>query len=137
MFGGYFAGLRQPASSGYQTFPMTAYKTPEGCVHSRSGDYLPLSKTFEGAFSGGEIHCLLRLRREGFPERLSRSQQLVHQSAALVLCEEGSPRSGVPHMNAKRAVPRCPFTFIKYFTSSQYIFGYQVQSLQRLRYPVR
>ena len=30
-------------------------------------------KPFRGDFNGDEIHCLLRLRREGSPERLSRS----------------------------------------------------------------
>ena len=29
---------------------------------------LPLSKHFMGVLSGGEIHCLRRLRDEGFPE---------------------------------------------------------------------
>ena len=37
---------------------------------------------FRRGFSVGEIHCLRRLNREGFPERFSRSQQLVRWSVA-------------------------------------------------------
>jgi len=32
-----------------------------------------LTKTIGGGFSGGGIHCLRRLKREGFSERFSRS----------------------------------------------------------------
>ena len=42
-------------------------------THSRQGQsYIPM-KTIRGALYGGEIQCLRRLRREGSPERLSRS----------------------------------------------------------------
>ena len=35
--------------------------------------YIHVAVHFKSGFSGGEIHDLRRLRREGFPERLSRS----------------------------------------------------------------
>ena len=35
--------------------------------------YIHVAAHFRSGFSGGEIHDLRRLRREGFPERLSRS----------------------------------------------------------------
>ena len=35
--------------------------------------YIHVAVHFRSGFSGGEIHDLRRLRREGFPERLSRS----------------------------------------------------------------
>ena len=40
---------------------------------SRPGRTYISMKTIRGAFYGGEIHGLRRLRREGIPERLSRS----------------------------------------------------------------
>ena len=43
-------------------------------------EYIILCKQFRGAFSGGEIHFLRLLRREGFPERLSSRWKLVRRS---------------------------------------------------------
>ena len=37
-------------------------------VHRKFRAPLPLSKQSMGALSGGEIHCLRRLRNEGAPE---------------------------------------------------------------------
>ena len=42
-------------------------------IHRQFRTALPLSKHFMGVLSGGEIHCLRRLRNEGYPEFLSRS----------------------------------------------------------------
>ncbi len=41
--------------------------------NSGQGTTIFLSKQFRDVFNGDEIHCLRRLRREGSPERLSRS----------------------------------------------------------------
>ena len=57
----------------------------------RAGPPLPLSKRFTGVLSGGEIHCLRRLRKEGSPDFLSRSWQLVRRSVARFVCGRGGP----------------------------------------------
>lgn len=46
-------------------------------IHSRAMGENVLSCGLGDVFSGSKIHRLLRLRREGFPEHLSRSQRLV------------------------------------------------------------
>ena len=43
--------------------------------------YINVALHFRSGFSGGGIRWLRRLRREGFPERLSRSYQLAHRNA--------------------------------------------------------
>ena len=51
-------------------------------IHRKCRGALPLSKRFTGVFSAGEIHCLRRLRKEGSPDFLSRSWQLVRRNVA-------------------------------------------------------
>ena len=48
--------------------------------------YIHVAAHFRSGFSGGEIRWLRRLRREGSPERLSRSYQLA--------CRNVAPRGG-------------------------------------------
>ena len=55
-------------------------------IHRKCRCALPLSKRFMGVLSVGEIHCLRRLRKEGFPDFLRRSQQLVCRNAAQFVC---------------------------------------------------
>ena len=56
------------------------------------GRAIPASWHLGRDFSGGEIHCLRRLNREGAPERFSRSWQLVHRSVAPASGGNGAPR---------------------------------------------
>ena len=51
-------------------------------THSIRAMVIAPASHFRRGFSVGEIHCLRRLNREGFPERFSRSQQLVRWSVA-------------------------------------------------------
>ena len=44
--------------------------------------YIHVAVHFRSGFSGSEIRWLRRLRREGSPERLSRSYQLAHWNIA-------------------------------------------------------
>ena len=44
--------------------------------------YIHVAVHFRSVFSVGEIRWLRRLRREGFPERLSRSYQLACRNVA-------------------------------------------------------
>ena len=44
--------------------------------------YIHVAAHFRSGFSGGEIRWLRRLRREGSPERLSRSYQLACRNVA-------------------------------------------------------
>ena len=44
--------------------------------------YIHVAMHFRSGFSGSEIRWLRRLRREGSPERLSRSYQLAHWNVA-------------------------------------------------------
>lgn len=46
---------------------------PRRRLEQRTKKNISLSKQFRDVLSEGEIHCLRRLRREGSPERLSRS----------------------------------------------------------------
>lgn len=65
-------------------------------VTSRRRGTIVQSKPFKGALSAGEIHCLRRLRHEGFPECLSQSWQLVHRNVALSLRTLWFLSGGVP-----------------------------------------
>ena len=51
--------------------PRQKCQPPRRANPSGSGQARPLQKQFRGAFSIGKIQRLGRLRREGFPERLS------------------------------------------------------------------
>ena len=53
--------------------PLAAIHRKNVRAGSGEGMSIVFKKPFRGGFNGDEIHCLLRLRREGIPERLSRS----------------------------------------------------------------
>ena len=56
-----------------------------------------------GVLCGSEIHCLRRLRKEGFPDFLSRSWQLVRQNAAQFVCQRAI-RQFRPYPNIKSSL---------------------------------
>ena len=56
-----------------------------------------------GVLCGGEIYCLRRLRKEGFPDFLSRRQQLVRRNAARFVCQRAM-RQFRPYPNIKSSL---------------------------------
>ena len=76
-------------------------------IHRKCRRALWLSKRFMGVFSVGEIHCLWRLRKEGSPDFLSRSWQLVRRNAAQFVCQRARQHFR-PHPKRKNMPKRCP-----------------------------
>lgn len=71
-------------------------------IHRNCRIALWLNKRFMGVLRGGEIHCLRRLRKEGFPDFLRRSSQLVRRNAAQFVCQRAI-RQFCPYPNMKRS----------------------------------
>ena len=69
VLGRFCHGLSKNAQEVPVTFPnINSYNFQPSPIHRQFRAALPLSKRFMGVLSGGEIHCLRRLRDEGYPE---------------------------------------------------------------------